>query len=86
MTFRNITAERIEIKYMYAFLWSVSIMVTYTLSFPESHIEILFILIELFIMTGVFGYCLNRIGFILEDFKKTYEKEENERKILNKYI
>lgn len=45
-------------------------MVTILLYIPETNIEIIFAIVSIFIMTGVFGYALNTIGIIINDMNK----------------
>ena len=59
---------------MDSFDWSVYLMVTISLYAPITLVERLFTNCSLLFMTGLFGYCLNLIGNIIDDYSKhSYE-------------
>ena len=51
-----------ENKYVVSYYWAVSTMVTILLYIPFTIEEIIFSILALFVLTGVFGYSISLIG------------------------
>ncbi|KRX09050.1 Cyclic nucleotide-binding protein [Pseudocohnilembus persalinus] len=72
--------------YFFSFYWSVSTMATILLFMPDNRAELLFSILSIFALCGVFGYALNTIGMILQEINKNNYKQKKERALINKFI